>query len=46
LDGHLGKPIIPAKLIETLAYWSSEDRSAGADSDLEAATNAAHGAGS
>jgi PAS domain S-box-containing protein len=46
MDGHLGKPIIPAKFIETLAYWSSEDRSAGADSDLEAATNAAHGAGS
>ena len=24
MDGHLGKPINPAKFIETLAYWSSE----------------------
>jgi PAS domain S-box-containing protein len=23
MDGHLGKPIIPAKIIETLEYWSS-----------------------
>jgi PAS domain S-box-containing protein len=24
MDGHLGKPINPAKFIETLAFWSSE----------------------
>jgi CheY-like chemotaxis protein/nitrogen-specific signal transduction histidine kinase len=24
MDGHLGKPINPAKIIETLAFWSSE----------------------
>ena len=24
MDGHLGKPINPAKFIEALAYWSSE----------------------